>query len=119
MISDISINSQIRLPGSEQETISEPEEKVFVTVSINALGQYSVGDLGSQSGGYSDIYGKADLERVLLEIRALNQADGKDILVLIVPDPASQIQATVDALDTCNKLGIPNNINTQDQELVL
>lgn len=117
-ISDINNDSQIRLPGSEQENTTDLEKKVMVTISIDRAGFFNVAELETEYFR-TGIRTKRQLEIVLHEIQTMIREAGKEILVMIFPDPASRIQATVDALDACDKYKILKNINTDNQSLML
>ncbi len=115
MISDITVISQITLPGKSDEPAELPadESQVFLGVSIDKDGRYQVVNLADKSPLHVNINSAEELQFVLSTIDDQNKAEGKVLNILIEPAPESHMQKLVDVLDVCERLAIQKNINTE------
>ncbi len=114
MISDIESSSRVELSGAAQEIPDVSEEdttRVFLIVEIRADGGFLVTDpqladsIATTAAGDSD-----DLADQLAERSAVYTSAELEAIVLIQPHPSSLVQFTVDALDVCDRLGLPKSL---------
>lgn len=115
MISDITVISQITLPGKSDE-VSEPateNNQVFLGVEIQGDGMYRVLDLTDRSPLHVNITSPDELQFILRTLNDQHNTSGQVMHLLIEPAPASHMQKLVDVLDVCERLNIPKNINTE------
>ena len=115
MISDITVISQITLPGKSDES-TEPESEtnqVFLGVAIMEDGQYQILKLEDRAPLHVNITSVDELQFILKTLNDQHRVQGKALHLLIEPAPASHMQKLVDVLDVCERLAIPKNINTE------
>lgn len=114
MISDITVISQVTLPGkSDADAAPSPEQLVYRGVSIQDDGQFQVINLEDRTALHVNINSTEELEFVLQTLRDQHREAGVTLNLLIEPAPASHMQKLVDVLDVCERLSIPKNINTE------
>ena len=115
MISDITVISQVTLPGKSEEQADPPtdESQIYMGVLIQNDGQYEIVDLADRSQLHVGIKSAEELQFVLKTMDEQQRAAGKTLNLLIEPAPASHMQKLVDVLDVCDRLAIQKNINTE------
>ncbi len=111
-ISDIQVKLQIKLPGGEKKQQQENEKKdVMFWININKHGKYS---LEIEDRTVLRFARLPQLKKTLLrEILPLKKK-GKQIVVVINPDPGTKMQVMIDAYDLCEAAGIPKSINIEN-----
>lgn len=116
VISDITIRSQIELPGSDPGEQLEERELMLFVINIDPENQYRLTDV-NESVIHGTFSGTENLESAL---RALNRdirEEGKSPVALIQLDESVTMQRLVDILDLCDRIGIPKNINIESFRL--
>lgn len=114
MISDITVISQLSLPGKSDAEVAPPaEEQVYLGVSIMVDGQFEILNLEDRSSLHVNINSLEELEFVLKTLRDQHRDAGQELNLLIEPTPESPMQKLVDVLDVCERLAISKNINTE------
>ncbi len=114
MISDLTVISQIQLPGSTQQPpvdVSDAEVRM-IGVVIEETGVYRVRELATDSPLFVNIEQIADLEVVVRRLVEEHEAVGGAIEIVIEPHPNAVMQRLVDVHDLCERLGVKKNINT-------
>ena len=115
MISDITVISQITLPGKSDEP-GDPqtdENQVYLGVAILGDGQYQIIDLADDAPLHVNINSAEELEFILKTLDEQHKGEGKTLNLLIEPAAESHMQKLVDVLDICERLKIQKNINTE------
>ena len=114
MISDLTVISQIALPGKNDAAEARPDSStVLVGVVVQAGGRFSVQMLDDRETLYSDIEQPDELELALKTIKERHAAAGRTLSVYIEPAASAPMQRLVDVLDVCERLDLPRNINTE------
>lgn len=114
MISDITVISQVALPGKSDDSAEPPPDtQVYRGVSIQDDGQFQVINLEDRSSLHVNINSTEELEFVLKTLRDQHREAGEELNLLIEPAPDSHMQKLVDVLDVCERLAIQKNINTE------
>lgn len=116
MISDLTVISQITLPGKNDEATENQNDadQMYVGVSIEAGGIYTISDLATQEPLYVKITAAEELEFFLKTLKDRYEAEGRTLSVLIEPGPESAMQHLINALDVCERLTLTKNINTEN-----
>lgn len=114
MISDLTVISQIALPGSDTDTQVEPppSETRLIGVAIAPSGEFQIREIATNEPLFVNIEETADLEALLSELVAAQRDTGGVMEVVIEPHPESTMQRLVDVHDLCERLGVQRNINT-------
>jgi biopolymer transport protein ExbD len=116
IISDITIRTQIELPGSNEAVDSEVKEMTLIVIEVRKDGQFRVVNAESEF-----LYGRAtnneSLFDVLLKVKGTLQREGRNIVAIIEPEESISMQQLVDVLDICDEVGIPKNINVPSLRL--
>ncbi|MEX0686880.1 MAG: biopolymer transporter ExbD [Balneolales bacterium] len=109
IISDITVRSQIVLPGSEN-SISEETQNHLLFLEIMEGNRYQITETKTQLV-YQEALGLQELEELLTAIQ--HEKENQDGLVTVVIHPTDEatMQQLVDVLDICDRVGLPNNIN--------
>ncbi len=115
MISDITVISQVTLPGKSDEPAdpNHNDDQVHLGVSIGADGKYEVINLTDRTQLHVGISSSEELQFVLQTLDNQHTARQQVLNILIEPTPASPMQKLVDVPDVCERLGIQKNINTE------
>ncbi len=115
MISDITVISQVTLPGKSDEPAdpNQDDDQVHLGVSIGADGKYEVINLTDRTQLHGGISSSEELQFVLQTLDNQHTAREQVLNILIEPTPSSPMQKLVDVLDVCERLGIQKNINTE------
>lgn len=115
MISDLTVISQITLPGKNAEVAENQDDtdQMYIGVTIDADGIYTISDLATQEPLYVKITAAEELEFFLKTLKDRYQAEGRRLSVLIEPGPEAAMQHLINALDVCERLVLTKNINTE------
>ena len=115
MISDITVISQVTLPGKSEENAEPPADdaQLFLGIAIQPDGTFQIQDLADKTPLHVGINSSEELEFVLNTLKEKQIAEGKILNLLIEPTPESHMQKLVDVLDVCERLSINKNINTE------
>ncbi|MEZ4698935.1 MAG: biopolymer transporter ExbD [Rhodothermales bacterium] len=115
MISDLTVISQIQLPGVEKDAPVEPpaEDTRMIGVLIEETGLYQVREMATDEPLYVNIEQMADLESLVGQLVRDQKDAGGDVEIVIEPHPNAVMQRLVDVHDMCERLGVRKNINTQ------
>ncbi|MEX0773934.1 MAG: biopolymer transporter ExbD [Balneolales bacterium] len=109
IISDITVRSQIELPGHNESSTGE-SQNILLFLEIKEANQFEITEVETQLM-YDEINGLSELEELLLSIRQEKQAEDLDVTAVIHPQEEVTMQQLVDVLDICDRIGIPKNIN--------
>ena len=115
MISDITVISQITLPGKSEEN-TEPktdDNQIYLGVTIQNEAQYQILNLSDRAPLHVNINSAEELQFILKTLNEQYIDEGKTLNLLIEPAPQSHMQKLVDVLDICERLAIQKNINTE------
>ncbi|RMF61309.1 MAG: biopolymer transporter ExbD [Calditrichaeota bacterium] len=113
-ISDIKVKAQIKLPAKDETPPAEQKEDptlLFVTIGLDH--RYTVKREDEIVAGALSL---EQLEQQLLRHKDEFSSRGQEFVVLLEPDQDSPIQFTIDALDICERNGIPKNINYESMQ---
>ena len=114
MISDLTLTSQIALPGREDvQAPAAADGVVSLTVAVDAEGLYAVEDQAGDESLYSDISAEEELEFVLKTLSDQYNAAGESLRITIIPSGDASMQRLVDILDVCDRLGLPRYIDAE------
>lgn len=116
VISDITVRSQIELPGSDPSSSDEEREMRLFVVNVDPDDEYRLSDFNTseQYGAYSS---QEELHQALVNLNEQIRQDGESPVALIEPDDSISMQRLIDVLDLFDKLGIPKNINVESLRL--
>ena len=109
IISDITVRSQIELPGQENSSGEETTNHLYFLV-IQEGNHYTLTETQTQLA-YEEIQGLTELEDLLIAIRQEKLAEDGDLTLIIHPEEEATMQQLVDVLDICDRTGIQRNIN--------
>ena len=116
VISDITIRSQIELPGSDPGEPQQDRQPHVVTIQILGEDGFRLYDPANEILLAS--YDAIDLlESGLRSYRSQIRAENKTLLALIELDDATRMQTFIDVMDLCDRLGIPKNVNEETLRL--
>jgi len=111
-ISDMSIDTHIKLPGGDSKEIVDPKDQTLIAVTIIANNTFSITSSdGAVSGVSTDSI--ESLELALSDIKEAYADRHSDVMVLIQPDGASIIQTTVFVMDVCDRLELQKSLDTK------
>lgn len=112
IISDITVRSQIELPGSDPTDQQEERDLVLFVINIDPDHQYRLSELFESSiiGTYQGI---ESLEAALRSLNRDIRSQGKSPVALLEPDDSVTMQRLIDILDLCDQIGIPKNVNVE------
>jgi len=115
MISDLTVISQVALPGkSNQEQLEQADaDLVYVGVGIDAEGVYAIEDLAVREPLYVNIGAVQELEFFLKTLKERHESEGRRLSVLIEPNPEAPMQGLVNVLDVCERLALVKHISTE------
>ncbi len=112
IISDITVRSQIELPGSDPSESEEERDLSLFVINIDPDNQYRLSDFVESSiiGRYDGI---ESLENALRSLNNEIRSQGKSPVALIEPDDSATMQRLINILDLCDQIGIPKNVNVE------
>ena len=114
MISDLTIISQIELPGkSDEQQETPPENRILLGLTINSEGGFSIKNMDDEKVLYTDIMAFEELEFILTTLSGQHKQDGNTLSIYIEPMAEAPMQSLVDVLDVCERLNLSKNINTE------
>lgn len=109
IISDITVRSQIVLPGHDP-SISEDTQSLLLFLEIMESNQFKVTEIETQLM-YDEINGLSELEELLTAIRLEKLAENVEVAAVVHPQDEATMQQLIDVLDICDRIGITRNIN--------
>jgi len=110
VISDITIRSQIEMPGSDPSISQEIIQHTLLIIEILPGDEYRVTEAETEIS-HGVISGLDQLSNMLVQLNRHFKELNKAAVAVIEPDDNIAMQSLVDVLDTCDRLGIPKNIN--------
>ena len=110
IISDLTIRSQIVLPGHDDHPEQTETDSMLLLVEIGEDHQFQVTEIETQLA-YDEVDSLSELEELLLFIRNDKLEDGIEVAAVIHPDENATMQQLIDVLDICDRIGLPKNIN--------
>jgi biopolymer transport protein ExbD len=110
IISDITIRSQIEMPGSDPTISQEVIQHTLLIIEILPGNEFRVTEAETEIS-HGVLTGLDQLASVLMGLNRHFVEIGKAAVAVIEPDDNISMQSLVDVLDTCDRLGIPKNIN--------
>ncbi len=116
IISDITVRSQIELPGSDPGEPQEERELSLFVIKIEPNNQYRIADFIESTilGTYENTEA---LKNALRNLKSEIDAQGKLPVALIEPDETATMQRLIDVMDICDQIGIPKNVNVESLRL--
>ncbi len=116
IISDITVRSQIELPGSDVVESQEQRDLSLYIIGILPNNQYQISDFIDSSilGVYDTV---ESFESALRQLKSLSDSQDKSIVALIEPYDTITMQRLINVMDICDKAGIPKNINVESMRL--
>ncbi|WP_340106291.1 ExbD/TolR family protein [Rhodohalobacter sp. 8-1] len=116
IISDITVRSQIELPGSDPGEPSEDRQPLVMTIEVESATKFRVSEVESERliGVFDSV---EELENGLLQYRNQIRSQGLTPLALLELSAEAKMQTFIDVLDLCDKLGIPKNVNEETLRL--
>ena len=114
MISDLTVTSQIALPGRDEVQPPPVDGSTrSLTVTVDSEGLYTVENQASGESLYSGISAEEELEFVLKTLDAQYDEAGETLRIIIVPSGDASMQRLVDILDVCDRLGLSRYIDAE------
>jgi len=116
VISDITIRSQIELPGSDPGEPQEDRQPHIVSLQVIGNDGFRLYDPQSETllARFESI---ENLETGLQNYRQQIRSEGKTLVALIELDDTTHMQTFINILDLCDKLGIAKNVNEETLRL--
>lgn len=117
VISDITVRSQIELPGSDPSESEQERDLTLFVVNIDANDQYRLTDINEEVlyGTYS---GLENLETALLSRnRSIRSNNEIPVALIQMDEEAVTMQRLVNVLDLCDTIGIAKNVNVKSFRL--
>lgn len=116
VISDITVRSQIELPGSDPSESQEERDLFLFVINIDPDDQYRLSDFQTETL-LERTTGIENLESSLRSLNSEIRTKGKSPVALIEPHDDIIMQRLIDILDLCDQIGIPKNINVESFRL--
>ena len=110
IISDITIRAQIEMPGSDPSISQEIIQHTLLIIEILPGNEFRVTEAETEIS-HGVITGIDQLSAMLIQLNRHFKDMNKAAVAVIEPDDNISMQSLVDVLDTCDRLGIPKNIN--------
>jgi len=116
VISDITVRSQIELPGSEPGDPQEDRKPHMLAITVTENSTFGLFDSENETeiGTYEQI---GQLENGLRSYAGQLRREGKTAVALIELDDATRMQTFIDVMDVCDRLGIAKNVNEETLRL--
>ncbi len=116
-ISDITIRAQIKLPSpTPDRKEDEPKQLIVYYLVLHRNERVSVLDPDRNPTDWKYLT-KRRLEKEIVFLRNRLKEQGKQLVLLIDPEPETPMQALVDLLDICQRNHILKNIANKALEL--
>ena len=108
MISDLTIISQIQLPGKDLDSPPPQEalDQTWYHVRISEEGVFSILEDGGEDLLYVDIDEIEPLEGILNQMLSSDDL-ATQVNLIVEPSPRVPMQKLVDLLDLCERLNLP------------
>ncbi|MDZ7765860.1 MAG: biopolymer transporter ExbD [Melioribacteraceae bacterium] len=116
VISEITVRSQIELPGSEPNESEEKRDLTLFVINIDPDNRYRLTDFEEETL-YGSFTGINNLESYLRNLRNEIINNGKSPVALIELDETVTMQRLINVLDLCDQIGIPKNVNVDSFRL--
>lgn len=116
IISDITVRSQIELPGSDPGEPSGDRQPLVMTVEVESATKFRVSEVEEELliGVFDSI---EELENGLRQYRNQIRSRGLTPMALLKLSDEVQMQTFINVLDLCDKLGIPKNVDEETLRL--
>lgn len=117
VISDITVRSQIELPGSDPSESEQERDLTLFVINIDANDQYRLTDINEEVlyGRYTGIQ---NLEAALRSRdRLIRSNDQIPVALIQMDEEAVTMQRLVNILDLCDAIGIAKNVNVKSFRL--
>lgn len=119
VISDITVRTQIAMPGTEEETLIEEDrerEITLIIIQIETAETFRVMDSSTEEL-LGETTASDELEPLMTTVAETYRENNIDIVVLIQPGEAAVMQSLIQVMDICDRLSIPRNINESSLRL--
>jgi biopolymer transport protein ExbD len=118
VISDITVRSQIELPGSDPGEPDQNRELTLFVINMDPNNRYRLTDLNEEVL-YGTYTGLASLGNRIESLEQEIRRSGKSPVALIELDESQTVtmQRLISVLDLCDQLGIPKNVNIESFRL--
>jgi biopolymer transport protein ExbD len=116
VISEITIRSQIELPGSDPVDSQEERDLTLFVINIDPDNRYRLTDFEEETL-YGSFNGIENLENHLRNLNREIRNNGQSPVALIQLDDVVTMQRLIDVLDLCDMIGIPKNVNVDSFRL--
>lgn len=116
VISEITIRSQIELPGSDPVDSQEERDLTLFVINIDPDNRYRLTDFEEETL-YGSFHGIENLESHLRNLNREIRNNGQSPVALIQLDDVVTMQRLIDVLDLCDIIGIPKNVNVDSFRL--
>lgn len=116
IISEITIRSQIELPGSDPVDSQEERDLTLFVINIDPDNRYRLTDFEEETL-YGSFNGIENLENHLRNLNREIRNNGQSPVALIQLDDVVTMQRLIDVLDLCDMIGIPKNVNVDSFRL--
>jgi len=116
VISDITVRSQIELPGSDPSESQEERDLFSFVIKIDPNDSYRLVNFETETL----LQSAEGIENLEVSLRSLTReirSEGKSPVALIEPHDDATMQRLIDILDLCDQIGIPKNINVESFRL--
>ena len=114
MISDIEASSRVELAGApaevEEAAEEEEDDRAYIVVEITESSYFRVSDLAAVDRPPVSIGDVDGLTQALEALSRVHDEQELETVVLIQPHPESVVQATVDAMDACDRLELAKSL---------
>ncbi|PTM14703.1 MAG: hypothetical protein DA446_05670 [Bacteroidetes bacterium] len=119
IISDITVRTQLELPSTEEEVITNEEgerEITLLIIQIENDNTFRVMDSETEEL-LIETETSDQLEPLLTTVASDYRDRNIDIIILIQPGDETIMQSLIYVMDICDRLGIPRNINVPSLRL--
>lgn len=117
VISDITVRSQIELPGSDPGEPEEERDLTLFVINIDANNRYRLTDINEEVL-YGTYIGIESLESGLVTTGNNIRNNGKMPVALIQMEERSvTMQRLINVLDLCDQIGMAKNVNVKSLRL--
>ena len=115
MISDLKGTSQVSFNQNDIQNFlaTGNENSILLGVVIGGDNRLSITDVKETLILHDNILSFEELEFLVKALKTRYEEEGKEVAVVVEPDPDAKIQYVVHVLDVCDRLGLKKNINTE------
>lgn len=116
VISDITVRSQIELPGSDQGEANDESMYFMIQLTIQTDNLFVLSDYfdDDEIGSY---YSISELEEALVQIKDELSMVNRYPVIIIEIEPSITMQTMVYVFDVCDRLNIPKNVSLEEFRL--